>query len=78
VSHYVIVEDGAVRVMSVPFRYASPGELDLMARLAGLRLRERTGGWRGEPFGPASVHHVSVYEPAAPAGSDPSEGETGA
>jgi len=43
-------------------RYAWPSELDLMARLAGLRLRERWGGWRREPFTAASTMHVSVYE----------------
>ena len=43
-------------------RYATVPELDLMARLAGLRLRERHGGWCGEPFSAASVRHVSVYE----------------
>lgn len=47
-----------------PFRirYAWPSELDLMARLAGLRLRERWGGWSKQPFTAASRHHVSVYE----------------
>ena len=47
-----------------PFRvrYAWPSELDLMARLGGLRLRERLGGWSGEPFTAASKQHVSVYE----------------
>jgi SAM-dependent methyltransferase len=45
-------------------RYASVPELDLMARLAGLRLRERWGGWQREPFTAASTSHVSVYEPA--------------
>ncbi len=43
-------------------RYASVPEIDLMARLAGLRLRERWGGWAGEPFTAASSRHVSVYE----------------
>jgi SAM-dependent methyltransferase len=43
-------------------RYAWPAELDLMARLAGLRLRDRWGGWRREPFTAASTRHVSVYE----------------
>jgi hypothetical protein len=43
-------------------RWARPSELDLMARLAGLRLRERWGGWRREPFDAASRWHVSVYE----------------
>lgn len=42
-------------------RYAWPSELDLMARLAGLRLRERWGSWGREPFGPQSGAHVSVY-----------------
>lgn len=42
-------------------RYAPPAELDLMARLAGLRLRERWSGWRREPFTAGSGKHVSVY-----------------
>jgi SAM-dependent methyltransferase len=46
----------------VRLRYAWPSELDLMARLAGLRLRERRGGWRREPFTASSARHVSVYE----------------
>ena len=50
-------------------RYAWPSELDLMARLAGLRLRERWGGWRREPFDAASGLHVSVYEHAGVAAS---------
>jgi len=45
----------------VALRYAWPSELDLMARLAGLRLRERWGGWQQDPFTKASTKHVSVY-----------------
>lgn len=45
-------------------RYAWPAELDVMARLAGLRLRERSAGWRREPFTAAARGHVSVYERA--------------
>ncbi|CAN5698781.1 class I SAM-dependent methyltransferase [soil metagenome] len=45
-------------------RYAWPSELDLMARLAGLRLAERWGGWEREPFTASSMKHISVYEPA--------------
>jgi SAM-dependent methyltransferase len=45
----------------IRIRYSWPSELDLMARLAGLRLRERLGGWRREPFTAASTSHVSVY-----------------
>ncbi|HZS87623.1 MAG TPA: hypothetical protein VFE42_09065 [Chloroflexota bacterium] len=42
-------------------RYAWPSELDLMARLAGLRLSERRGDWTGEPFAAASTRHISVF-----------------
>ncbi len=69
VSHYAVLGDGGVRTFSVPFRYALPAELDLMATMAGLRLRERTAGWRGGRFTSASDEHVSVYElPAHDAG----------
>ena len=61
--HVVIAEEG-IRLYPVRIRYAWPTELDLMARLAGLRLRERHGGWHGEPFTAASTRHVSVYERA--------------
>ncbi|WP_371792129.1 class I SAM-dependent methyltransferase [Streptomyces sp. NBC_01471] len=60
-SHYVIHENGRTRHMRVEFRYAGCGELDLMAQQAGLRLRERRGGWAGEPFTRDSAYHVSVY-----------------
>lgn len=46
---------------SVPFRYVWPAELDLMAQLAGLALRERWGGWQREPFSSGSTSHVSVW-----------------
>lgn len=51
-----------VRMIPVAFRYCWPSELDLMAALAGLRLRERYADWTRAPFGPASRGHVSVYE----------------
>ena len=54
--------DGRVEAHPVEFRYAWPAELDLMARLAGLRLQDRWAGWRREPFTAASTMHVSVYE----------------
>ena len=59
--HYRFRADG-VDAFPVEFRYAWPAELDLMARLAGMRLRERWGGWRREPFTALSPAHVSVYE----------------
>jgi SAM-dependent methyltransferase len=58
--HVVISEDGT-RLYPVSIRYAFPSELDLMARLAGLELRERWGGWTREPFTADSGRHVSVY-----------------
>ena len=62
--HVVITGDG-VRLVPVALRYAWPSELDLMARLAGLRLRHRWGGWNREPFDDDSQKHVSVYEKPA-------------
>lgn len=64
-SAHVEISEKGVRFYPVQLRWAYPPELDLMARLAGLGLRERFGGWKREPFGPQSVRHVSVYEPAA-------------
>jgi SAM-dependent methyltransferase len=66
--HVLLTEDG-IRLYPGAIRYAWPSELDLMARLAGLRLRERWGGWRREPFGADSGLHVSVYEHAGVAAS---------
>ncbi len=63
-SMHVVLEEGGTRMYPVRIRYAWPSELDLMARLAGLRLRERWGGWKREPFTAASGKHVSVYERA--------------
>ena len=62
VSHHYWLEDGRVEVFSPPFRYVWPAELDLMARLAGMTLRERWGGWSREPFTSESRQHVSIWE----------------
>jgi SAM-dependent methyltransferase len=62
ISHHYAVRDGALEVNAIPFRYVWPAELDLMARLAGMTLRERWSGWRREPFTAASTKHVSVWE----------------
>jgi SAM-dependent methyltransferase len=59
--HYYFRDDGTVDASPVPMRYAWPAELDLMARLAGMRLEHRWGGWLGEPFTARSSSHVSVY-----------------
>jgi SAM-dependent methyltransferase len=64
-SHHFVVIDGRLERFSVPFRYAWPSELDLMAQLAGIRLRERWSGWKREPFTSDSRKHVSVWEKPA-------------
>ena len=62
ISHHYWVIDGKLEVFSPPFRYVWPAELDLMARLVGLSLRERWGGWQREPFTSQSTSHVSVWQ----------------
>jgi methyltransferase family protein len=57
----VFLEATGIRILPITARYAWPPELDLMARIAGLELAERWGGWRREPFDAASARHVSVY-----------------
>jgi SAM-dependent methyltransferase len=59
-SHVTLSAEG-IRVAPIVTRYIWPAEMDLMARLAGLRLRERWAGWAREPFDARSVRHVSVY-----------------
>jgi len=67
ISHHFEVVDGRLERLSVPFRYAWPSELDLMAQLAGMSLRERWSGWKREQFTSDSRKHVSVWEkPATP------------
>jgi SAM-dependent methyltransferase len=67
VSHHFWLVDGKWERRSIPFRYVWPAELDLMARLAGMKLRERWSGWKRELFTSESTKHVSVWEkPASP------------
>jgi SAM-dependent methyltransferase len=58
--HFYIV-DGKLEPFPVEFRYVWPSELDLMARLAGMRLENRWAGWQREPFTALSTGHVSVW-----------------
>jgi SAM-dependent methyltransferase len=60
----VLISEEGTKLVPVKLRYAYPSELDLMARIAGLRLRDRWGGWRRQPFDSSSGTHVSVYEKA--------------
>ena len=66
ISHHVENVDGEYRRFSMPFRYAWPAEFDLMARLAGMTLRDRWSGWKHAPFTAESEVHVSVWEKPAP------------
>ena len=61
-SHHYLIDDGKVEVVSMPFRYVWPAELDLMARIAGMTLRERWADWTREPFTSESESHVSVWQ----------------
>jgi SAM-dependent methyltransferase len=58
---HVSLSPAGIRLNPVVQRYAWPSELDLMAKIAGLRLKDRWGGWSQEPFNPSSNMHVSVY-----------------
>ena len=64
-SHHFELVDGRFELVSMPFRYVWPAELDLMAQLAGMALRERWAGWKREPFTNDSRKHVSVWEKPA-------------
>ena len=65
-SHHFELVDGRFELLSIPFRYVWPAELDLMAQLAGMSLRERWSGWEREPFTSESTKHVSVWEKPLP------------
>jgi Methyltransferase domain len=62
VSHHFLADGSGVREFTTPFRYVWPSELDLMARLAGISLRERWGGWDRSPFTGESTAHISVWQ----------------
>jgi SAM-dependent methyltransferase len=63
-SHHWTLIDGQWRRSSAPYRYVWPSELDLMGRLAGLRLEHRWAGWDKSPFTAASTSQVAVYQKA--------------
>jgi SAM-dependent methyltransferase len=67
-SHHLRIINDRLDCLSIPFRYAWPAELDLMAELAGMRLRERWAGWKREPFTSESREHISVWEKPADRG----------
>lgn len=64
-SHHYLISDGQCDVISMPYRYVWPAELDLMARIAGLALRERWEDWTREPYTANSRSHISVWQKTA-------------
>jgi SAM-dependent methyltransferase len=60
--HFWRTENGRFDSVSVPFRYVWPSELDLMARLAGMSLRDRWADWTRSPFTAESTSHVSIWQ----------------
>jgi SAM-dependent methyltransferase len=61
-SHHLVITEAGVKLYPIQVRYAWLAELDLMARLAGMRLRDRWSNWRREPLAQDSLSHISVYE----------------
>jgi hypothetical protein len=64
-SQHIVLTERGTRLYPVTLRYAWPSELDLMARIAGLRLEHRWADWRRAPFGAESTKHISVYQRVA-------------
>jgi SAM-dependent methyltransferase len=62
VSHHFVANDSGIGELTTPFRYVWPSELDLMASLAGMALRDRWADWDRSPFTGESMSHVSVWE----------------
>jgi len=61
-SQHVVFTHGEVRLYPVEVRYVWPAEMDLMAELAGLRLRQRWGSWERDAFRATSERQIAVYE----------------
>jgi SAM-dependent methyltransferase len=61
-NHVTVSADGSGRFRRIPFRYAWPAELDLMARIAGLRLKHRWSDWNRSPLTADSTKHISIWE----------------
>lgn len=61
ISHHYKIVDGRLEVFSIPFRYVWPSELDLMAKMAGMKLRERWASWNRDAFTSTSDSHISVW-----------------
>lgn len=60
-AQHLVIDNEGIHFFPISVRWAYPAELDLMGRLAGLRLDARWSDWRGDPFTSSSTQHVSVY-----------------
>ncbi len=69
-NHVTVSADGTGRFRRIPFRYAWPAEMDLMARIAGMRLKHRWSSWNRAPLTAESTKHISVWEKTADPGDD--------
>ncbi|SLN38546.1 hypothetical protein PSA7680_01906 [Pseudoruegeria aquimaris] len=58
------IDASGTRLVPLPLRHAYPAEIDLMARLVGLALQARRGGWHRQEFTAESKMHVSLYAKA--------------
>ncbi|MFD2415267.1 class I SAM-dependent DNA methyltransferase [Amycolatopsis pigmentata] len=61
-NHITVSPDGTGRFRRIPFRYAWPAEMDLMARIAGMRLKHRWADWDRSQLTAESTKHISVWE----------------
>jgi hypothetical protein len=65
-SHHWMVVDGQLLRHSAPYRFLWPSELDLMGKMAGLRLTEHWASWSGQPFSSESPQQIAVFKKVAP------------
>ncbi|QNI33642.1 class I SAM-dependent methyltransferase [Alloacidobacterium dinghuense] len=60
-AQHLVIANGTIQTYPIQLRYAWPSELDLMARLAGLKLKERWSNWQRSPFTSGATSHISIY-----------------
>jgi SAM-dependent methyltransferase len=60
-SQHVLLTEKGTQFYPVQIRYIWPSEMDLMARVSGLQLRERWSDWNKSEFDGESGKHISVY-----------------
>jgi SAM-dependent methyltransferase len=61
-AQHLVIANGTIQTYPIQLRYAWPSELDLMAQLAGLKLKERWSNWQRSPFASGDASHISIYQ----------------